>query len=259
MSHEGRFVWYDLMTGDPQRAVDFYTGLVGWGTEQWQGGQTPYTMWTREGKPLGGVMELPEEARAAGAPPHWLGYVGVADVDATVEKVTAAGGKVWVAPTDIPSVGRFAVFGDPQGAVVAAFTPAGDMPAHEGPPRVQDFSWHELMTRDHAAAFDFYAGLFGWERGEAMDMGPAGIYQLYRTGDLPLGGMFNAPPEMGGMSAWLYYVRVPDAREAAGRVEPLGGKVLHGPMEVPGGDHIVQCADPTGAMFALHSSVRAEG
>jgi len=53
-----------------------------------------------------------------------------------------------------------------------------------------------------------------------------------------------------------FYTRVADVREPVGMVETLGGKLLNGLMEVPGGDLIVQCSDPTGAMFALHSSAR---
>ena len=79
----GRFLWYDLMTSDPAAAQAFYGSVMGWGTEAFEGGPEPYDMWTRDGQPLGGLMQLPEEAVAAGAPPHWLAYIGTPDVDAT--------------------------------------------------------------------------------------------------------------------------------------------------------------------------------
>ena len=63
----GRFVWYDLMTTDPDAAQSFYTELIGWGTQAWDG-PMPYTMWTNHDVPLGGVVTLPEEAKQAGAP-----------------------------------------------------------------------------------------------------------------------------------------------------------------------------------------------
>ena len=47
---------------------------------------------------------------------------------------------------------------------------------------------------------------------------------------------------------------MPDARATAADVAERGGKVLHGPMEVPGGDLIAQCQDPQGAAFAVHST-----
>jgi predicted enzyme related to lactoylglutathione lyase len=53
---------------------------------------------------------------------------------------------------------------------------------------------------------------------------------------------------------WLYYVKVADVNAAVSKVAELGGQVVNGPMEVPGGDLIAQCFDPQGALFALHSS-----
>ncbi len=253
----GRFVWYELLTNDPGAAMAFYTKLIGWGTTDWGEGESPYTMWTVGENPIGGVMEFPEDVKAAGVPPHWLPYVGTPDVDATVKQAERLGGKVLKEPTDIPNAGRFAVLCDPQGAAFAVYQTGGETPPpREGPPRRGDFSWHELATTDHEAAFDFYNALFGWEKTEAMDMGEAGIYQMYGRGGMPLGGMFNKPAEMPGPPAWLLYAMVDDVHKSVEMVKKLGGQVLNGPMEVPGGDFIVQCLDPQGAAFALHSSKR---
>jgi predicted enzyme related to lactoylglutathione lyase len=253
-ANHGRFVWFDLMTTKPAAAIDFYTRLVGWGTQVWTGLDTPYTMLANGEAPFGGVMELPMEAHAAGAAPHWLAYVAVADVDRTVERAVQLGGSAFHAPTDIPSVGRFAVIRDPQGAMIAIYRSANaNAEPASAQPAAGDFCWHELATTDHRAACDFYAALFGWEKHEAMDMGEAGVYQIYGRSGQPLGGMFDKPCEMPGPPAWLSYITVPDVRTAVGRVAELGGQVLNGPMEVPGG-LIAQCLDPQGAMFALHSS-----
>ena len=252
----GRFVWYELLTSDPEAARSFYTELIGWGTAEWEGEKGSYTMWTNGENSLGGVIVLPEEAKAAGAPPHWLAYVGTPDLDATISRVEELGGKVLAAPPEIPTVGRFAVISDPQGALFAVFTPAGEAPGHEGPAQQGEFSWHELATTDHEAAFEFYRELFGWKKTDSLDMGPMGIYQMYGRKDMTLGGMFNKSTDMPGPPAWLLYIRVGDVDQAAERVKELGGKVLNGPMEVPGGsgDRIAQCMDPQGAAFAMHSS-----
>ena len=119
----GRFVWYELLTSDPEAATRFYTELIGWGTAQWEGGSEPYTMWTNDDTPIGGVISLPEVAKQAGAPPHWLAYLGTPDVEATVSQVKELGGKVLVAPTQVPTVGNFAVLSDPQEAAFAVFNP----------------------------------------------------------------------------------------------------------------------------------------
>jgi hypothetical protein len=50
---------------------------------------------------------------------------------------------------------------------------------------------------------------------------------------------------------WLYYVGVPAIDPAVETITTGGGRVINGPMEVPGGAWIVQGIDPQGAMFAL--------
>lgn len=254
----GRFVWYELMTSDPEAAISFYSQLIGWGTEAFEGSDPPYTMFTSSHGPLGGVMALPGEAREEGARPHWHAYVDTPDVDATAARAEKLGGRVYVPPTDIPNTGRFSVLGDPQGAVFAAYHSATGEPAPDAPPEVQQFSWHELATTDPDAAWAFYTELFDWQKGEGMDMGELGIYQMYNAkgSEIPLGGIFKKPAEMPGPSAWLLYVRVPDVHDGAETVKRLGGQILNGPMEVPDGDHIVQCLDPQGAAFALHSKAQ---
>jgi hypothetical protein len=54
--------------------------------------------------------------------PTWGAYVTVDDVDAVVARVSGLGGQVLLAPTDIPTVGRFAMIGDPQGATISLIT-----------------------------------------------------------------------------------------------------------------------------------------
>jgi len=250
----GRFIWYDLMTDDPKAARDFYGQLIGWGTQEYEGGDQPYAMWTNEGTPLGGVMEMPEEVCAAGAPPHWMAYVSVDDIEETVLKVKEAGGSVLHEATEVPGAGAFAVLADPQGAAFAVYRSAN--PENQDSTtdtEVGTFSWNELATSDYKGGFSFYSDLFGWEPQEAMDMGPGGIYQIYGQGGTPLGGMFNMPEEMPGPPMWLYYVSVGDVNSSVAKVTELGGQVLNGPMEVPGGDLIAQCVDPQGALFALRS------
>lgn len=249
----GRFLWYELLTTDPAAAIEFYKDVAGWGTREWEGGENPYTMWTVEGTPIGGAMELPAEAVAGGAPPHWLAYIGTPDVDATLERARELGAKALWGPMDIPEVGRMAGIMDPQGAVFAVYTPADAAPeGAEAPPSPGRFSWHELATEDRVAAWAFYSELFGWQETDALDMGEGNMYQMYGRGGPPLGGMFDRPPEM-SVSAWTLYVRVPDVAAAVETVKRGGGQVLNGPMEVPGGDLIAQCMDPQGAAFAVHA------
>lgn len=257
----GRFVWYDLMTTDPDAATDFYTKVAGWGTAPWTGAQDetggePYVMWTAGGKAVGGRARLPEEAKAQGAPTHWLAYVTVPDTQAVVEKAKGLGGSVVMDPTTMAGVGTFAILRDPQGAVFCPFTPEDGAGGEVGPVDVGNFSWHELYTTDQEAAFGFYSEIFGWKKTESMDMGEMGIYQMFGPGfddQFSYGGMMNKPDQMPAPPHWLYYIKVPDIHEAAERVKENGGQVWNGPMAVPGGDMIAMCVDPQGGAFALHS------
>lgn len=245
----GRFMWYELMTADPAAAQGFYTKVIGWGTAPFEGSNPPYTMWMRGEAPIGGVMALPAEAKAMGASSQWLPYVGTPNVDETVAAASGLGAKVRVPPTDIPNVGRFAVVTDPQGATFALFKPGSD-PGAEGTPQVGDFSWHELSTTDSTAAWAFYSQLFGWEKTQSMDMGPMGIYQMYGRGGRTYGGMMNAAP--GAPVGWLCYVQVANVAEVVEKTKAAGGRIVHGPTEVPGGDQIAVGIDPQGAGFAVH-------
>jgi predicted enzyme related to lactoylglutathione lyase len=249
----GRFVWHELMTTDTDAAIDFYSHVVPWKTQD--SGMPSYTLWMSGKYRAGGLMALPEEE--ASTPPHWLIYVGTADVDATVADAERLGGKTLKAPADIPNVGRFAVLADPQGAAFAVFTPQ-PVPGDGMPPGggVGDFTWHELATTDLDAAVSFYSELFGWSKGAAHDMGEMGVYQLISVDGQDVGGIYKArdnstPPN------WLSYARVADATKAANAIKANGGRVLNGPMEVPGGSWIVQLLDPQGGAFAVVEAPKA--
>ena len=252
-SDHGRFVWYDLMTTDLQAAEHFYTKVCGWTTSLWENSGEPYTMWRAGDTEIGGLMDLPQEVRDMGGPPNWIAYVAVSDVDSSARQAAELGGNILHPPTDIPNVGRFAVVQDPQGAVLSVFTPLNPLP-EEVAPGVGHVSWHELATSDLEAASGFYGAMFGWDTIENHDMGPMGIYRIYGRGEIPLGGMFLKPSEIPGPPMWTYYISVHDLDGALETVRALGGSVLHGPTEVPGGDLIAYCSDPQGAMFALHCS-----
>ncbi len=248
----GRFVWYELLANDTAAAAGFYPGVIGWTTQQWKTppGTPPYTMWQNGANAIGGMMTLPPEAKAAGAPSHWVGYVSVPDTDAAFKQATGLGAMTLMAPFDIPEVGRAAVIKDPQGAVLSLFRPSMAGSGNLPPRGVGNVSWHELATDDASKAWTFYETMFGWKKGDAMDMGPMGIYQIFTIDGVPMGAMFNRPPQI-PVSNWLYYFQVEDLDRAVERAKQGGGKILNGPMDVPGG-RIAQCMDPQGAAFAMH-------
>lgn len=245
----GAFVWYELMTHDQPAAERFYRAVIGWNCADAGMPHMKYTLCDVGGRPVAGMMDIPADAQ--GLQPLWIGYVAVANTDMVTAEWKASGGSVHHAPTDIPGVGRFAVLGDPQGPVIAVIRGSMENPPPLPPAGTPGFGgWHELFTTDREAALAFYTERFGWSKEQGFDMGAMGVYQLFgRNGEL-LGGMMTKPPQM-PHPMWLHYFNVDGIEAAKGRVETAGGTVLMGPTEVPGGQWILQCRDPQGAMFAL--------
>jgi len=248
----GRFVWHELLTSDPKAAASFYSRTLGWKVEPWDKDPS-YTLFRTDHGLVGGAMTLPAEAKAAGAKPHWLSYIGTPDLKGTVDTATRLGAKVLKAISPIPSIGRFAVLADPQGAVFAAFTPELAPPPANDSSQGGDFAWHELVSTDHVAGLRFYKELFGWEKTDAMEMPNLGTYQMFGLGGASIGGAYNKTPDMPFPPHWLPYAAVNDSSAVTGLVSKLGGTVMTGPMEVPGGGVIAIWQDPQGVMFATHS------
>ena len=251
-SFPGDFIWYDVMSPNPDAARIFYKSVFEWGLADSGAPGKEYVILSVGSHMVGGLMRLTDEAKAMGVPPCWTGYIGSADVDADVQRLTAAGGSVRRPAEDIPGVGRFAVVADPQGAVFILFTPAGPTPPGPTvPPEAPGhMGWRELMAGDGAAAFDFYAALFGWTKAEAIDMGAMGVYQLFAKDGVTRGGMMTKPPQV-PVPCWQYYINTDAIDAAAARVTGNGGSIVNGPMQVPGGQWIVQCLDPHGAFFGM--------
>jgi hypothetical protein len=247
----GHFVWYELTTTDAEAAKAFYTNVVGWGTRDASMPGAAYTLFTAGEAAVGGLMGLPAEARRMGAQPRWIGYVGVDDVDATVAQIKRLGGAVYVPPTDVPDVSRFSIVADPQMTAFALFKwrRAEDRQQPDALKTPGHVGWHELFAANWEKAFAFYGELFGWQKVDA-DVGGIGTYQLFSAGGQTIGGMSTKPPSV-PMTFWLYYFNVGNIEDAAERVKALGGQILEGPVEVPGGNWIVRCMDPQGAVFAL--------
>jgi predicted enzyme related to lactoylglutathione lyase len=246
----GRLLWYELLTTDMRAAESFYKNVVGWTITPFDGAPAPYDMWTRGDRvPVGGVMTLPD---GMNVPPHWVMYVGVPKLEDAVSKIERLGGKSLSPVIDVPEVGRMRTMLDPQGAMFSVYEPTAPPERPEAAAEIGDVAWHELYTTDAPAAMKFYSEMFGWRPTESFDMGPMGTYQMFgRT--FPLGGMMTKPPSMAQVPThWGLYFRVPDIQAGAERVKANGGQILNGPMEVPGGDWIVQCADPQGAAFSLY-------
>jgi uncharacterized protein len=239
---QGKFVWFELVTRDAKKAQTFYGEVFGWKVQAFPMGPETYEMIAVADDTIGGYTK-PDD----GAPAHWTSYLSVTDVDAALERVKKAGGKVLGAAFDVPTIGRMAKIADPTGATLHLYTGLnGDT---ESPPRVSTWVWNELTSQDPAKAVAFYEKVAGYTT-KGMDMGPAGTYHLLQTGETSRAGVFKAPdPNI--PSAWVPYVQVDNADATVARVTRNGGKVLMPADDVPGVGRFAVFADPQGAAFGI--------
>lgn len=247
------FVWYELMTGDLDKATTFYGNVVGWDVRDSGMPGMRYMLFGKQGKDVGGMMSW--DSLGMQMPTAWKGHIYTPDVDAETAAVVAEGGKQHRPPQDIPGVGRFSVVSDPQGAEFLLFQPnQTEAPPQLGPAEVGGVGWHELGTTDWQKAWQFYSSHYGWTKDMAVDMGPMGTYQTFKLDAVQGGGMMTVPAELASKTpgpAWLFYFTVDDIQAAAQRVKDNGGGITHGPAQVPGGSWILQGTDTQGGGFAL--------
>lgn len=252
----GDFIWYELMSADPEAAKTFYDEVVGWNIGPAVADYNGYRMIERsDGKPAGGILPLTAEMQQHGARPTWLGYIHVADVDQAAREIEQDGGKLLMSH-DIPNVGRIALVTDPSGAhfyIMKPTPPANDPDAKSdvfSTNQAQHVRWNELSTTDQDRAVQFYTRHFGWTQQGDMDMGEFGKYQFIQANGVGIGAIMRKPPQIPG-SMWTYYIGVEDIDRAAEAIKSGGGQVMHGPMEIPGGEFSLNALDPEGAPFGL--------
>ena len=253
INFQSRFAWYELITTDLQSAKTFYNRVMGWQVLDASLPGRPYSLFAAGSTLVGGVMDLTKEAKETGAVPGWVGYVEVNDVAATANRIKQLGGVVHVLPTEVPSISRYCIFADPQTARLAALKWLNPTQRQWPTDARGCVCWHELLAANSDDALNFYAGLFGWQKGDA-ERGEFGTYQIFCASGQAIGGIVTKPP-MISAPFWLYYFQIGDLDTATHRVKAAGGQILNGPIELPVGAWIVQCADPQGAVFALEGKV----
>lgn len=249
--HEhGRLCWFECASRDVAKAKAFYGELFGWASADMPMPGAPpgstYTVFTSGGKYVGGLFDMAAMCSDAAVPAHWMTYVYVPDVDATLAKAEAAGGKACMPPMDVPGVGRMCAIADPQGAVLGYFAAQGDPSGdHTG---LGSFCWSELVVPDAAAGRAFYTAVLPWGTQE-MPMGGPVPYVVWTAGGKSVGGMMQMDDAMKGAGVpphWMPYVAVADADAVAAAATRLGGKVVVPPMAIPNVGRFTIVQDPAG-------------
>ena len=248
----GSFSWPELATTDQKAAVSFYRALFGWDlNEQPLGPGDTYSMFQLRGKETGAAYTMRPDERQSGAPPHWNSYVTVANVDESVKKAQELGARVFAPPFDVMDAGRMAVLQDPTGAVFQVWQPKRSI----GAKIVNEpgaLCWTELTTTDTKAAEAFYTQLFGWTPKHNAPGAPM-EYTEFSVAGTPSIGMMPKPADMPAHvpSYWMPYFQVADLEAAVATATTNGGKVMVGPMPIPGTGRFAIVLDPQGAMFAV--------
>jgi predicted enzyme related to lactoylglutathione lyase len=236
--------WIDLSTSDQGAAKEFYGELFGWTFDDQQMPDGVYSMALKANGLVGAISTLPPELAAQNAPAMWNTYLAVDDVDATMARVDAAGGKTVMAPFDVMDAGRMAFIIDPTGAPLALWQ-AGK---HIGATLVNEagsFIWNDLRTDDVGAAASFYEAVFGLiADSQESDSMP---YVSLRTGADAVAGI-SARTNDDAPNEWQVYFAVEDTESVAAQARALGGDVILEPIDTPIGP-MATLVDPQGAIF----------
>lgn len=253
--HSGKVVWHDLLTNTPEASRRFYGELFGWEFEQPRvfigvGSGDSYMLIRHNGKLIGGMVDTNALDRKENIS-QWITTISVPDIDAAVERVSGAGGKVINAPESIGARGRMAVVEDSTGALFAMIQTKGGDPADTEPTQ-NGWLWDELWTGDVDGATGFYQSVLGFQHTDHAIENEDRNYRVLKYADKPRAGILKNP-FYGERPVWVNYIRVEDPSAVTAKVEDLGGRVLIEAQARPIGGEVAFIAGPSGAGVALQT------
>jgi predicted enzyme related to lactoylglutathione lyase len=240
----GKFVWFELLTRDIDKAKRFYESLFGWlTTDVPMGDGQPYPMIFNGEESIGGYRLGPPGVKS-----HWVSYLSVPDVDASHRAALAAGCRIMMAPTDFSPVGRAAAIADPTGASFCLWRGNSGDPVDVEKTPMGAWFWNELWSSDEHKALAFYESMFGFTH-DTVNMGTGDYYLLNHDGKPRAGVCRSVNPA--AQSMWLPYVAVPDCDHMARKVASLGGIVLLPPRDIPDIGRYAIAMDTSGGAVAF--------
>ena len=248
-----RPAWIDLSSKDTVASRGFYSKLFGWhidvNPDPKYGG---YGRATLDGRDAAGIT--PTQAKEQ--PTAWNFYIHTDDVDATTRLVEEAGGKIAMAPLDLPDQGRMAVFQDPSGAYISVWQPTrmGGFEANGA----NTFGWAELNAHGVERDVPFYEHVFGWTTKRTPVPGGSEYIEFQVDGTSVAGATEMTPTAApSAPSHWLVYINVDDVAKVAKKAVDLGALQLVPPQAYGSGEFAI-LADPQGAAFGLLKSADGE-
>ncbi|WP_345141892.1 VOC family protein [Dactylosporangium darangshiense] len=253
---DGEPCWADVVAADLPAARHFYEALFGWTYVDTGAEFGHYVMCLKDGRIVAGMS--PPMPGSEQLPAAWSLYLMSHDLPGTAHRIEEHGGKLLVAPMDIPDNGRMLFAMDPSGATFGAWEPG----RHTGSQLFDEngaMCWAEVNTREPTVTDFFYHGLFGYRQtriaGTVSDSGDQPFdYSAWSLGDAdPVAGRLTMTSAWDGVPAhWTVYFATDDTDAAAQRVVAAGGRVQHGPFDSPHG-RLAVIEDPNGGVFTIIS------
>lgn len=238
-------VHFEVGGPDDEPLVKFYGELFGWKLQRIPG--VNYTaVDTQGGSGINGGM-----GKSSTGEPWATFYVGVDDLQATLDKAGSLGGSTVVPVTEIPDVVTFAMFSDPDGLLIGLVkneAPQEGQPQGPSSGSGAAVDWFEVLGSDAERTQSFYSELFGWKADDSTFPG----YGLVDTGGPGISGGLGSGEE----SRWAtVYATVPEVEKALSRAEELGGARVYGPTAVDESMQTGAFRDPAGNVFGVYQRV----
>ncbi|KWX67299.1 VOC family protein [Mycobacterium sp. NAZ190054] len=243
----GAPIWIELATSDLDRAQDFYGTVFGWTFDAAGPDYGGYVTALRDGRPVAGLMVNDPQWNA---PDAWTTYLHTADISAAVAAATAAGGSSCVGPMEVKDKGWMGMVTDPTGAFFGLWQPTG----HRGFEVVDEPGapvYHQLTTRDYAAALGFYHTVFGWNTDTVSDSDEF-RYSTAMFDGAALLGVMDGSTIGDASSSWCFFLGADDVDKTVQLVVDNGGAVVRAAEDTPYG-RLAAVTDATGAAFNLSS------
>lgn len=256
VAQPGKFIWADLFTADAAASTKFYGQLFGWEWRTYGSGPAAYHLAMSGGQPVAGAVTRPS-AKGETATAHWVGYISVPDLAAAAQKVTAAGGRLLLAPRPVPDRGQLAVVTDKEGAVFGLLQSSSGDPAERDAAAGQ-WSWAQLFAGDVATAQTFYQAVIGYQVEAAHTPALADSIYLLHDGTARA-GVARMPAEHDARPVWVGFVRVASVADCVARAKALGGTVIADTRTTADGATVAVIADPAGAPVGLVQGTNQEG
>lgn len=243
--------WVDMTSADLDKVKPFYTALFGWQFAEMGPEFGNYNIISVGDDVLGGAMQHNSEFMGPDPFSMWSLYFSSDDAAATLKKAEENGGKVLVAPMEIPTQGFMAEGTDPSGVNFGIWQPTGlqgfaKFGEHGFP------AWFELHTRDFANASTFYATVLGADLG-SNEMSEGMEYHTLDIDGDQKAGIWNVEgvlPES-SPSGWNIYFFSEDVDASLAAAREHGGTVIMEPEDTEYG-RMATVADPAGAVFNIN-------